>query len=276
MTPDSSRLTPDSARFEPLLRLSSPVLLAIATSLEDGPLAESLTLAGMREIVGEAETDACALLQTLAADGFSHLQLATLLRAVAAATAAAPKPAQLFDVVLSGPAVPGVPTADTAAVMHTLLTHAEREVLLVGYAVFNGRKLFEPLAARMAEYPDISVTLCLDIPRAYSDTRLANVIVATYAQEFRKRHWPWPIAPRLYHYPRSLESGPERASLHAKCVIIDRKVALVTSANFTDAAQWKNIEAGVEVRHQPTVVRLANYFGSLIQTGIFREFQLPT
>lgn len=81
--------------------------------------------------------------------------------------------------------------------------------------------------------------------------------------------------PRLYHDPRSLETGPERASLHAKCVIVDRHVALVTSANFTDAAQWKNVEAGVEIHHVPTVARLADYFHGLIHAGSLREFHLP-
>lgn len=60
----------------------------------------------------------------------------------------------------------------------TLLPHAQQEVLLVGYAVFNGRKLFEPLADRMAERPEMAVTMCIDIPRPYSDARPADAIVA--------------------------------------------------------------------------------------------------
>ena len=274
--PHHPALPADQARFRPLLELSPPVLSALAASLETGPLAESLTLAGVRAIAGETDADLFGLLQSLARAGFSPKQLAALLRAVAAAVNAAPTPSQLFDVVLSGPAVPGVPTADTAAVMHTLLPHAEHEVLLVGYAVFNGRKLFEPLGHRMTEHPKLTVTMCLDIPRPYSDVRPADAVVATFAHDFRQRHWPWPRVPRLYHDPRSLETGPERASLHAKCVIVDRRIALVTSANFTDAAQWKNIEAGVEIRHRPTVERLADYFTGLIGSGLLREFFLPT
>lgn len=264
----------DPARFQPLLELSPRVLTALAASLETGPLAESLTLAGVRAIAGETDADLFGLLQSLTGAGFGPKQLAALLRAVAAAVNASPTPLQLFDVVLSGPAVPGVPTADTVAAMHTLLTHAERDVLLVGYAVFNGRKLFEPLARRMVERPGLAVTMCLDIPRPYTDVRPAEVIVAAFASDFRERHWPWPHVPRLYHDPRSLDTGPLRASLHAKCVIVDREVALVTSANFTDAAQWKNIEAGVEIRHRPTVERLVDYFTGLIRGGSLQEVHL--
>ena len=43
---------------------------------------------------------------------------------------------------------------------------------------------------------------------------------------------------------------PLRGSLHAKCVVVDRSTALVTSANFTEAAQHRNIEAGLLIRHQ--------------------------
>ena len=40
----------------------------------------------------------------------------------------------------------------------------------------------------------------------------------------------------------------EPSSLHPKCVVIDEGKALVTSANFTEAAQIRNIEAGVFIR----------------------------
>jgi phosphatidylserine/phosphatidylglycerophosphate/cardiolipin synthase-like enzyme len=66
----------------------------------------------------------------------------------------------------------------------------------------------------------------------------------------------------------------ERASLHAKCVIIDRKVSLVTSANFTQAAQEKNIEAGVLVRAPDFVNRLSGHFDALIAAGILQQCQL--
>ena len=53
-------------------------------------------------------------------------------------------PATLFDLVMSGPDVYGYPTGDTSAAMHVLVSEARQEVLMVGYAVYNGRRLFEP------------------------------------------------------------------------------------------------------------------------------------
>jgi len=60
-----------------------------------------------------------------------------------------------------------------------------------------------------------------------------------------------------------LDSRDKLSSLHAKCVVIDRRVALITSANFTEAAQQRNIEAGVIVRYPLFVERLVGYFEGL-------------
>ena len=161
--------------------------------------------------------------------------------------------------------------ADTAAVMHSMITSATREILLVGYAIYNGKRLFEPLARRMEEIPGLEVTFCLDIPRQYNDPTPPDEVVARFQREFRVKHWPWDRLPRLFYDPRSLLSGDKRASLHAKCVVVDRARAFVTSANFTDAAQRRNIEAGVDLRHRPTAERIADYFRGLQAMGLLAE-----
>jgi phosphatidylserine/phosphatidylglycerophosphate/cardiolipin synthase-like enzyme len=140
----------------------------------------------------------------------------------------------------------------------------------------NFRHLFERLAERMRAEPTLQVTFCLDISRGYTDTSLSSEIVRRFAAEFRRKHWPWPETPRVFYDPRSLsESRAARSSLHAKCIIIDRRVALITSANFTEAAQQRNIEAGVIVRHPLFVERLAGYFEGLITSGQLSPCPVP-
>lgn len=177
-------------------------------------------------------------------------------------------PQVLFDLVLSGPEVPGVPTADTAASLQTLIENAEAEILLVGYTVHNGKRLFKRLAERMDAVPALRVEFCLDIARKATDTSLASEIVRRFAREFVTKHWPGARLPDVFYDPRALaERWEDRASLHAKCVIVDRRTAIVTSANFTEAAQRKNIEAGVLIRYEPFVLRLATYFDALRDSG---------
>jgi len=256
-------------RLEPLLRLPVGALKALAASLADGLLSEAITLHGVEQAAGVDAPAVTTALRNLMADGFSPRHLATVVGGIAAAAERTPKPTSLFDLVLSGPDLPGVPTADTAAVMRTLIGQATREVILVGYAVHDGRKIFEPLAKRMAKIPGLSVTFCLDIQRAWNDPTPSADLVARFARAFRDKHWPWPTLPKVYYDPRSLETGEWRASLHAKCVIVDRVRALVTSANFTDAAQRKNVEVGVDIRYSPAAERLADYFVGLTRSGIF-------
>lgn len=263
-----------AARFAPLLRLPGAALEALASSLRDGVLSEAITLHGVEQVAGTDAAAVAALLRELAADGLAPRQLAVVVEGIASAVVATPKPTSLFDLVLSGPDLPGVPTADTAAMMQTLVRAASREILLVGYAVHDGKRLFEPLARRMAEEPRLAVTLCLDIQRAWNDPTPAAELVARFAREFRARHWPWERLPALYYDPRSLEVGDGRASLHAKCVVVDREQALVTSANFTDAAQRRNIEVGVVLRHPASAGRLADHFAGLIGAAVLTRCPL--
>jgi phosphatidylserine/phosphatidylglycerophosphate/cardiolipin synthase-like enzyme len=58
----------------------------------------------------------------------------------------------------------------------------------------------------------------------------------------------------------------ERASWHAKCVVVDDEVAFITSANFTDWAQERNVEAGALVRGRHFSSQLRMQFDSLVQS----------
>jgi phosphatidylserine/phosphatidylglycerophosphate/cardiolipin synthase-like enzyme len=57
-------------------------------------------------------------------------------------------------------------------------------------------------------------------------------------------------------------------------VVVDRSIALVTSANFTEAAQHRNIEAGLLIRHPGTVDRIVMYFEGLIACGHLKTCEL--
>ena len=173
-----------------------------------------------------------------------------------------------MDLVLSGPDIDGIPTRDTEAVMHALLAEATEEVLLIGYVIHNAQPLLRPLAERMAKNADLNVRFCIDVSRDRNDTSSPDDIKRRFIEEFKTLHWPWEPRPSVYFDPRSLEPwGSKRSSLHAKCLVIDRTTALVTSANFTEAAQQRNIEAGVVVRDVQFANRIAEYFVSLCEQG---------
>jgi phosphatidylserine/phosphatidylglycerophosphate/cardiolipin synthase-like enzyme len=97
----------------------------------------------------------------------------------------------------------------------------------------------------------VQTTVYLDIPRA--PARTADL--ANYARraidKFLIANGPFFGAPfpDIRHDARTV--APDSVtSLHAKCIVIDDERALVTSANFTNRGQERNIEVGVLI-HDP-------------------------
>ncbi len=224
----------------------------------------------VRQVMGPAdEACASALIHELSSTGWSMKQIATLLEHVAATRETAEAPESLFELVLSGPQVDGVATRDTFAVMNELFVTAQTEVLLVGYAVYAGSEIFRNLAERLASFPQLRVWFCLDIQRRADDASAPAQIVRRFADDFYARQWPWTPRPAVYYDTRSLLPVlDDKASLHAKCIVVDRKFALITSANFTRAAHHRNIEAGMFIQYRPHVEKLVACFEGLRDTGV--------
>lgn len=173
-----------------------------------------------------------------------------------------------IELVWSGPEQEGAGSRETAAVVRQMFACAERHVLVSGYAVFDGASILEPLAARVNAVPSLTVWCCLNIQRPAHDARLSSAIIAEYAEQFFRRHWPWQPRPALFYDPRALASDPaHRAVLHAKCIVVDDRQALVTSANLTEAAYYRNIECGVLVTDGLFATALGDQFRGLIATG---------
>lgn len=253
-------------------KLTLHSLKSLASSLQDGTLSSGITKHTLQQIAGPFSAELEDWLKELLSSGMSFLHIARIVDAVIETREISPDPMVLFDLVLSGPDLVGIPTSDTGAVVRTLIEEATTEVILVSYAIHNGERLFKSLADKMEKIASLQVVFYLDIPRKRNDTSLSSEIVRRFVKEFKEKNWPWPKLPDLFYDPRSLsEDQQQRSSLHAKCIIIDRKVALVSSANFTEAAQTRNIEAGVVVRYEPFVERLANYFEGLQRSGHFSK-----
>ncbi len=115
-----------------LHELSSQSLRSLAASLREGSLASGLTRHPLQQVSGPRAEGLEKCLLSLIDSGMTTAQLAVLVDVVAESKAFASQPADLVDLVLSGPDVPGIPTSETAAVMRRLIDDATSEVLLVG------------------------------------------------------------------------------------------------------------------------------------------------
>src|SRR5262249_55704023 len=142
------------------------------------------------------------------------------------------------ELVWTGPETPEFANRDTRVVVRELFATARESVLVAGYAVYQGKEVFRTLGERMDQDQALSVRMFLDGRRPPRDTTLRADIIRLCVDNFRKKEWPGRRLPELYYDPRSLaEERANRSSLHAKCIVIDSRMAFVSSANFTEAAQ---------------------------------------
>ncbi|WP_228024926.1 phospholipase D-like domain-containing protein [cf. Phormidesmis sp. LEGE 11477] len=75
--------------------------------------------------------------------------------------------------------------------------------------------------------------------------------------------------PEVFYDPRSLsKENASRICLHAKCVVVDDKQLLVTSANFTEAAHQRNIEAGVLLSDAVAAKSMRSQFERLVKRKV--------
>jgi phosphatidylserine/phosphatidylglycerophosphate/cardiolipin synthase-like enzyme len=91
-------------------------------------------------------------------------------------------------------------------------------------------------------------------------------LAVRFVHRFRTQEWPGERLPELFHDPRSLSTErATRSSMHAKCVVIDRQAAFVSSANFTEAAQVRNVEVGALIHSPRFAEQLHDHFEVLTQ-----------
>ena len=263
-------------QFSELACLDRNDLVRLAELLEAGllePPFGPLTLANhvaprLTETVSEC-------LETLTRRDLSPNQMSLVLRAFVAGRQAAEAESPTFEVVVSGPDASAT-ARDTGVVMRELFETACEHVLAVGFAIHQGKSVFQILAERLDRDELAQATLCLDVRRQPSDTSLDSQVIQRFAHHFVENEWPGTRLPRVYYDPRSLAPVDRTASaMHAKCVVIDRLKALVTSANFTEAAQTRNIELGLLVGGPIVASRIEDHFLSLVQTGHLERLPLP-
>ena len=262
--------------IEALNALDRRSLVRLAELLESDLLTPPFSEVTLRNLIDEANVGSVSdLLSGLSRERLSPNQIALVIRAFNAGREFNPTLTSVVDVVVSGPDVTAT-ARDTGVVTRQLFSEAKEKVLVVGFAIHQGRDIFQTLACKMDADQSLEVTLCVDVHRAPGNTSLSSQIVRRFAANFVENEWPGTRLPRLFYDPRSLQvGGISRSSLHAKCVVIDGTEALVTSANFTEAAQVRNIELGLQIKSPVIARQIEDHFRSLISAGHLGRIILP-
>lgn len=254
--------------IEGLSSLSLDELRGLAAALRAGRLSVPLSQLALGPYLGRAAATVSPALVKLTAEGLSSEHLALFLDALASERDARGRAVRV-ELVTTGPETDGSPARDTRIVVRELFRGAEESVLVAGYAIYQGRDVFGALAERMEAKPELRVRMFLDVQRTRGDTSRPSEVLRLFAHRFRTHQWPGQRLPEVYYDPRSLApDGAERASLHAKCIVVDERVAFVSSANFTEAAQLRNIEVGVLLRSPALARQLAGHFEALADRNV--------
>lgn len=251
----------------PFDALTVEALEHLADGLQTGRLPR-FEAAALRGYVPAADVEDCAAtLRSLASSGVRPEHIAWSLRLLAHERRARRAARDDIDLVWTGPEEGATASRDTQVVVQELFASAERSLLIASYLNTNWDSVFGALARRLDDVAALHVRMVVNIKPA-DDTRTPAESVSIFAASFR-RHWPGRRLPEVFYDPRTLRRDQGHVvSMHAKCVVADGARVLISSANFTEAAQVRNIEVGVTLRDAVLAQTLTRQFENLVATGL--------
>lgn len=199
----------------------------------------------------------------MSAEGLAAPHLALIVDLTAAAVEHRVLADRAGELVWTGPENAFSHSRDTLVVVEELFAHATRSVLLSTFVIQQPERVLAPLMRRMEEVPGLAVSIFVHVGRGEHDTRTDTSVLADFSGVLAKA-WGSLRRPKVYYDPRGLSTDrTTRASWHAKCLIADDETSLVTSANFTEWAQLRNVEAGVLIRSREFSEQLRSHFDGL-------------
>ena len=259
----------------PFLNLSLPTLSGLATALETGRLTPPFYAISLSPYVASPWLDRVSQeMNRLIEQGMNVDNIFYLFKMMIAERQKSQHQRDQLNLVWSGLETPGMESRDTQVVVQELFDQAEHKVLIATYAIDQNQKaesLFSKLAQKLDQSPFFQVRLFLNIPRPYGKSVEEAELLQNFAHLFRSNIWPGERLPEVFYDPRSLAPGfGPRACLHAKCIIIDDAKVFITSANFTEAAHKRNLEAGILLNNSEVARAMRNQFESLLKAKLLR------
>lgn len=175
------------------------------------------------------------------------------------------------ELVWTGPEATAGTARDTAVVLRELFEGARESVILGGYSFKYAREVLRPLYESMLAH-GVDARFFVHVPQV-EHGRAVEGHLEEHLGGFLADNWPFgDPRPRIYYDKRAIIPGPPYSSMHAKCVVVDGAKAFVSSANFTQRAQERNIEVGVLVEDANFAGYLAGQWLGLIEAGMVASY----
>jgi phosphatidylserine/phosphatidylglycerophosphate/cardiolipin synthase-like enzyme len=262
----------------PLRALGRSALVGLAEALAAGRLGSPIARSRLAPHVPAEDIDAVsAALAAMESDGMAPRHIAHAVHILVEEREAGQRMSDRIELVWSPPDLDAVDARDTSVVVQELFRQARRSVLISTYGLDEKKKaaaLLGELAARMDADPHLPVRVFANIHRKYLDETPSALLIRDFATRIRDHVWPGKRLPEVFYDPRSLETdGHKRAVLHAKAIVVDGRWTLLTSANFTEAAHERNIEAGVVIDDTRFAERVARQFDQFVEAGVLQAIR---
>lgn len=193
-----------------------------------------------------------------AESGLSGSALAAALRA-AAFTADDLGSRERTDLVWTGPDTTSIPLRRTEAVLCEVIDGAKEDLTLVSFVAYEVHSVVAALCRAVDRR--VAVRIVLEAPATMGGSLDVDSV--------SKMRAAVPGA-RVHVWENSGTFGIPGV-IHAKCAVADGRIALVTSANLTGSAMWRNMELGVLVDGGRQPRRLRDHFAALIDTRVLVE-----
>jgi PLD-like domain len=250
-----------------LVQVSSAVLETIRSQVKSGGLRLPLSRSGLVGVGIRHQED--LLVQTF--EGLDAKGCVTTIDAVLSERA---HQASAPELVWTGPEGACLVARDTSVVLRSLFESAQESVVVAGYRFDHPEEVLRPLHATM-KARKVSVRLFIDIDQIPNKDVSPESHLAEHCGRFFMENWPFgePL-PKLFYDRRAITAPPPFCSMHAKCVVVDGKRAFVSSANFTDRGQERNIEVGVLINDPRFAMKLAQQWDGLVKDGIVGEYRM--
>lgn len=234
-------------------RLSADQLRILADSYRRNELALAPSTVQLQRNLSLSTTDAAHLVRELkhfmtAPDVTCH-DIGVVLETLAHDRLMATARDERIEVVCTAPSSLGVPVRTTFATTVEMVQAARQEILVVGYVFTEGaRKLIEEFAFARRD-------------RGVQVTLIGNRM--QYQLATLQSLWP-ADSPAPSIFSRKADPSDDMIALHAKLLICDSTVALITSANFSFHGLHENIEIGVKIQ-SASVARLVEFVQAMIR-----------
>jgi phosphatidylserine/phosphatidylglycerophosphate/cardiolipin synthase-like enzyme len=170
---------------------------------------------------------------------------------------------QKVELVWTGPETSLVPIRKTEPVLLEVIREAKKNIWITSFVAYEVPAIRD--AINHACSNNVNVNLLFEEAQSKGGSVSFDSIAKAKKVLPEARIFSWDSNANIAN-----EQG-KIGSMHAKCIVVDRETAFITSANITFAAIERNMELGVLIRGGNLPNQLSSHLSALCNTDIVKE-----